>query len=493
VKGPSHRGARRRPTSAMGPIADSVGPRRLPSGGGRADADRGGGLGSGGAARGPRLLARRPRGRRVLGPHGAGLARRRPAPPAPPCASPPPSRSSGSSGSPWPTTWPRAWRACGPRSARTPGASCCACVAASRRRRWRSTCGCRARRGCASCSAGGGRVHVGRVDEAGADQIAANHDLTFVATGKEGASWFTRDPAKSPFTAPLRHLAMVNVDGPPMAFPDVPFLAAKFNILEGAGECYWTPYWHQDGRAVWNLVFEARPGGPIDVFGGCRSGDEVLARSVEVVQRWLPWDSAWLAGARLSDPNSWLTGAITPTVRDPVGRTRSGRLLLPLGDAYASFDPLGAQGANMGNRLARELVRALRERGGRARGRGLGAVHVRRVPRALGGAVDGVDPPAAGADGPGGPLPVPGAARRRRHGARLDARAARGGRVRRQLRRPGGAAAGVRRGRRDAGPGARAPGAAAGTWRRSRGCSRCWGGRSRTPSPDVAYSQGPCM
>ncbi len=209
----------------------------------------------------------------------------------------------------------------------------------------------------------GGRVHVGRVDEAGADQIAANHDLTFVATGKEGASWFTRDPAKSPFTAPLRHLAMVNVDGPPMAFPDVPFLAAKFNILEGTGECYWTPYWHQDGRAVWNLVFEARPGGPIDVFGGCRSGDEVLARSVEVVQRWLPWDSAWLAGARLSDPNSWLTGAITPTVRDPVGRTRSGRLLLPLGDAYASFDPLGAQGANMGNRLAREVVRALRERG----------------------------------------------------------------------------------------------------------------------------------
>jgi hypothetical protein len=89
----------------------------------------------------------------------------------------------------------------------------------------------------------------------------------------------------------------------------------------------------------------------------------VLAACVAVVKEWLPWDAPWLEGARLSDPNSWLVGAVTPTVRDPVARTRSGHRLLPLGDAYASFDPLGAQGANTGNRLARELAAALRARG----------------------------------------------------------------------------------------------------------------------------------
>ncbi|MEQ1564634.1 MAG: styrene monooxygenase/indole monooxygenase family protein [Myxococcota bacterium] len=209
-------------------------------------------------------------------------------------------------------------------------------------------------------AARGGRIEVGVVDDDGVDQIAAAHDVTFVATGKEGGRWFTRDAARSPAEAPLRHLAMANCEGPPMAFADVPYLAAKFNILEGAGECYWTPYWHQSGKALWNLVFEAKPGGPLDVFGGCTSGDEVLAACARVVDQWLPWDAAWLRGARLADPRSWLVGAVTPTVRDPVGRTRSGHRILPVGDAYCAFDPLGAQGANTGNRLARELVHALR-------------------------------------------------------------------------------------------------------------------------------------
>jgi hypothetical protein len=37
--------------------------------------------------------------------------------------------------------------------------------------------------------------------------------------------------------------------------------------------------------------------------------------------------------------------------------------VIPLGDAYMAFDPLGAQGANMGNRLASTLVEAIVARG----------------------------------------------------------------------------------------------------------------------------------
>jgi hypothetical protein len=77
----------------------------------------------------------------------------------------------------------------------------------------------------------------------------------------------------------------------------------------------------------------------------------------------MPWDADWLSGATLSDPNSWLVGAITPTVRDPVRNVASGGAIVPLGDAYMSFDPLGAQGANMGNRLAQGLVEAIVARG----------------------------------------------------------------------------------------------------------------------------------
>lgn len=209
----------------------------------------------------------------------------------------------------------------------------------------------------------GGRVRIERVSPERIDEIARDHDLTIVATGKEGGALFERDAARSPHTAPLRRLAMVNCEGPALQFADVAFAAAKFNVLDGVGECYWTPYFHKDGRPVWNLVFEARPGSAHDRFGGARSGDEVLAIAKQLVREALPWDFGWLEHATLADEHSWLVGAVTPTVRQPIGRVPSGRPVVPLGDAYAAFDPLGAQGANMGNRLAEALTTAIIARG----------------------------------------------------------------------------------------------------------------------------------
>jgi Styrene monooxygenase A putative substrate binding domain len=209
----------------------------------------------------------------------------------------------------------------------------------------------------------GGRLIVEKLSPARIDDVARRNDLTIVATGKDGGAMFARDAERSPSTAPLRHLAMVNCDGPAMRFDDVPFAAAKFNVFEKLGECYWTPYFHKDRRPVWNLVFEAKPGTPYDRFGDARSGDDVLRIAKQVIREMMPWDAAWIEPARLSDEHSWLVGAITPTVRDPVGAVPSGRPVVPLGDAYVSFDPLGAQGANMGNRLAQTLVAAVVARG----------------------------------------------------------------------------------------------------------------------------------
>jgi hypothetical protein len=211
--------------------------------------------------------------------------------------------------------------------------------------------------------AAGGQVVIERLTPARIDEVSRDHDLTLVATGKEGGAFFARDASRSPAGAPLRNLAMVNCDGPSMRFGDVPFLPAKFNVLEGLGECYWTPYFHKDERPMWNLVFEAKPGTPYDRFQGARSGEDVLRISKEVIREMLPWDHAWIEGATLADEHSWLVGAVTPTVRDPVGEAPSGRPIIPLGDAYMAFDPLGAQGANMGNRLASSLVSAIVARG----------------------------------------------------------------------------------------------------------------------------------
>ncbi|HKU43279.1 MAG TPA: oxidoreductase, partial [Polyangiales bacterium] len=124
-------------------------------------------------------------------------------------------------------------------------------------------------------------------------------------------------------------------------------------------ECYWTPYHHMHGEPVWNLVFESLPGSQSDRFGAAKSAADVVAIAKRLVRDIAPWDADWLEPAEPTDPNSWLMGAIAPTVRHPVRMTASGRPIVPLGDAYMSFDPLGAQGANMGNRLAQVLVEGI--------------------------------------------------------------------------------------------------------------------------------------
>jgi hypothetical protein len=175
---------------------------------------------------------------------------------------------------------------------------------------------------------------------------------------------FSRDEARSPASVPGRKVAMLNCEGPSMQLRDVGSPAAKFTIFEGLGECYSTPYFHMHEKPIWNLVFEAIPGTPHDRFGDVRSGEELLERAKQAIRELMPWDADWLEPARLADPNGWLVGSIVPIVRDPVCRSAHDHPIVPLGDAYMALDPLGAQGANMGNRLARTLVEAIVARGG---------------------------------------------------------------------------------------------------------------------------------
>ncbi|HZN95253.1 MAG TPA: styrene monooxygenase/indole monooxygenase family protein [Myxococcales bacterium] len=203
----------------------------------------------------------------------------------------------------------------------------------------------------------GGRVVVGAVDVAALDEIAGRHDLTVVAAGRADLSRiFELDPARSVYERPQRNLCMVLARGRGMTYGDLPFVPVCINIIFSDGETIWVPFVHQDGTPVWALVFEGRPGGRIDRFGGVRTGEEALATAKEVVREVVPWDAAWVDAMTLADPNGWLTGAVTPAVRRPVARLPSGRVVTGLGDTLMAMDPVGAQGANNGTRMARHLV-----------------------------------------------------------------------------------------------------------------------------------------
>ena len=55
-------------------------------------------------------------------------------------------------------------------------------------------------------------------------------------------------------------------------------------------------------------------------------------------------------------------GAVTQVVRKPVGRLPSGRVVTGLGDTLITMDPISAQGANNGTRMAQHLVSAVNAR-----------------------------------------------------------------------------------------------------------------------------------
>jgi len=209
-------------------------------------------------------------------------------------------------------------------------------------------------------AAKGGKVEIENVTVPRLDEIAAAHELTIVAAGRaELANLFERDAARSVYDKAQRNLTMIITTGGKMGFAGVPFLPVKFNFFAPFGEAFYVPYFHKDHGPTWNMLMEAKPGGPLDRFGDCKSGEQAVALYKQVIKDVIPWDYDWAKDMELADPNGWLVGRVAPTVRKPVGRLPSGRIVTPLGDTAMALDPIGGQGANNGNKMARNLVESI--------------------------------------------------------------------------------------------------------------------------------------
>jgi 2-polyprenyl-6-methoxyphenol hydroxylase-like FAD-dependent oxidoreductase len=206
----------------------------------------------------------------------------------------------------------------------------------------------------------GGRIEIESVNVERLDQIAAEHDLTVVAAGRaELSRLFERDAERSVYDKPQRHLAMLCVKGLALDFKGLHLLPVKYNIIGMLGESFWIPYYHKDVGPSWGILIEAKPGSPLDRFEGCTSGEQTLEIFKKVVREFTPWEYDWIKDAELSDPLGWLVGKFAPTVRKPVGRLPSGRLVTALGDTAVAMDPIAGQGANSGNKMARNLVESI--------------------------------------------------------------------------------------------------------------------------------------
>jgi hypothetical protein len=209
----------------------------------------------------------------------------------------------------------------------------------------------------------GGKLNIESIDIPRLDAISAEHDLTIVAAGKADiANLFERHAERSVYTQPQRNLAMVVVKNCGK-FDKLPFNPVKFNLTAPYGEAFWAPYYHKTEGVTWCLLFEAKPDTAMDKFMGAKSGEEIISIAKTVIKELFPWDYDWFKNAELADENGWLLGALTPTVRNPVGKLPSGRVVTGVGDTLTTLDPIGGQGANNGYRMAKNLVQSIVKRG----------------------------------------------------------------------------------------------------------------------------------
>ncbi|RLA14524.1 MAG: oxidoreductase [Gammaproteobacteria bacterium] len=212
----------------------------------------------------------------------------------------------------------------------------------------------------------GGNLVIQQVGLKELEQIAANHELTIIAAGKAKlmGEVFERDAERSVYDRPQRNLAMLIVkDVHAEQFSGAKFPALKFNLFPELGEYFWLPFFHKSQQRCYSILFEAKPGGAMDRFGGCSSGEEGVEIAKQFIREHTPWEYDAAKDMQLVDEKAWLKGAFAPTVRHPVGRLPSGNIVAAIGDTAMAFDPIGGQGGNNGIQITQNMIEQVVARG----------------------------------------------------------------------------------------------------------------------------------
>jgi hypothetical protein len=201
-------------------------------------------------------------------------------------------------------------------------------------------------------------LHAAAVDDL--ESYAADSDLVVVAAGKgDIATLFERDAERSQFDQPMRALALTYVTG---MTPMPEFSRVCFNIVPGVGEYFVFPALTTSGPCE-IMVFEGIPGGPMDCWGDVSTPAEHLAKSLWILETFMPWEAERCHSVELTDDMGILAGRFAPTVRKPVGRLPSGRPVLGMADAVLLNDPITGQGSNNAAKGAAVYLQSILERG----------------------------------------------------------------------------------------------------------------------------------
>lgn len=209
----------------------------------------------------------------------------------------------------------------------------------------------------------GGQLVIHGAAVSDLDFFASRYDLVLIAAGKgELVSMFERDASRSPYDTPQRALAVSYVHGMGPRPEHAETEAVRCNLVPGVGEFFVMPTLTTSGRAD-ILFFEGLPGGPLDAFQGIKDPREHLARTLELMETYVPWEYARATNVELTDAGGTLAGRYAPTVRKPIGRLPGGGAVLGVADVVVANDPITGQGSNSASKCAATYLASILERG----------------------------------------------------------------------------------------------------------------------------------
>jgi hypothetical protein len=192
------------------------------------------------------------------------------------------------------------------------------------------------------------------------EDLAVECELVIVSAGKGAiANIFERDAARSTFDRPMRALGLTYVRN---LRPRPEHTAVCFSVIPGVGEYFVFPALTTSGPCE-IMVFEGVPGGPMDCWTGLRSPADHLATSLSVLEQFVPWEFARARDVHLTDDQGILAGRFAPTVRHPIARLPSGKLVLGMADVVCLNDPITGQGSNNAAKCAAIYMARVLERG----------------------------------------------------------------------------------------------------------------------------------
>ena len=215
----------------------------------------------------------------------------------------------------------------------------------------------------------GGKLVIERVTPERVEAISIAADLTVLATGKgELGSLIERDDERSEFDQPQRCMFASLVSGVKGWGLRNQHLTrpVKFTFFADAGEWFAVPFTHSQVGSCYALNFMVRAGSYLDRFREAKDCTEFVEVAKAVVSEHAPEDVDALGDLRPVDaPFNYLPFAngILPLVRRSHTVARNGGLVVPVGDAAITYDPIGGQGYNSASRHARSLADAIIARG----------------------------------------------------------------------------------------------------------------------------------